>query len=189
MNIVQGSGVDASLNDLGRCQAQAFYNNYRHIPFDKVYTSSLRRSLQSVEGFIQDGISHETLPELNEISWGRKEGKRITPEADSHYRYILDEWKKGNTALSIEGGESPEEVLDRVGNGLVYMLSNPEERHILVCMHGRAMRILLCHMFDRPLRQMDEFHHANLGLYLVRYEKDIFMMERANDISHLSVLS
>ena len=31
--IVQGQGVDTSLNDLGRRQASAFFEHYRHIDF------------------------------------------------------------------------------------------------------------------------------------------------------------
>lgn len=188
MNIVQGSGVNTSLNDLGRSQAEAFYNTYRHIPFDKVFTSMLRRSLESVRGFIESGVAHESLGELNEISWGTKEGKRITPEADTYYRFILQEWKRGNTRLSIEGGESPEDVLGRVSCGLRYILANGGE-NILICMHGRAMRILLCHMFNRPLSHMDEFEHANLGLYILEHTRGAFALERANDIAHLKVLS
>ncbi|MFW5879460.1 MAG: histidine phosphatase family protein, partial [bacterium] len=42
--IVQGSGIDASLNDLGRQQAEAFYDAYRNMPFDKIYISDLKRT-------------------------------------------------------------------------------------------------------------------------------------------------
>lgn len=34
--IVQGSGVDASLNDTGREQAAAFHKAYGNYPFDRV---------------------------------------------------------------------------------------------------------------------------------------------------------
>ncbi|HMQ00532.1 MAG TPA: histidine phosphatase family protein, partial [Cyclobacteriaceae bacterium] len=60
-NIVQGSGVDAPLNIKGRRQAALFYEAYKWIQFDKVYTSKLKRSIESVAGFIQDGIPHEEL--------------------------------------------------------------------------------------------------------------------------------
>src|SRR5687768_4016565 len=58
-NIVQGSGVDTDLNDKGRSQAEAFYNKYKHVPFDKVYTSALKRSMQSVDLFVKSGIPTE----------------------------------------------------------------------------------------------------------------------------------
>ncbi|HEY4655580.1 MAG TPA: histidine phosphatase family protein [Cyclobacteriaceae bacterium] len=185
MSIVQGSGIDTSLNDLGRKQANAFYRKYAHIPFDRVYTSALRRTIETVDDFIRKGIAHESLAELNEISWGTREGRQITPESDAYYRYLLDEWSKGNTALAIDGGESPDQVLSRISGALERILSNHQDRRILMCIHGRAIRILLCHMFRRPLRVMDEYKHTNLGLYLVHYNGDGFTLEMENDIGHL----
>ena len=60
--IVQGSGIDADLNETGRNQAEAFYQKYKDIPFDKVYTSALVRTHQTVEKFIEAGIPHEIIP-------------------------------------------------------------------------------------------------------------------------------
>ena len=50
--IVQGSGVDSSLNAAGYEQASRFFAAYKHLPFDKVYTSTLQRTQQSVQGFL-----------------------------------------------------------------------------------------------------------------------------------------
>ena len=63
-NIVQGSGVDSSLNERGIAQASAFFDAYQHIKFDKVYTSVLQRTGQSVQRFIDLGIPHEKLAGL-----------------------------------------------------------------------------------------------------------------------------
>ena len=49
---MQGSGVDAGLNEFGRLQAETFFHAYQHISFDKIYTSKLKRSWESVEKFI-----------------------------------------------------------------------------------------------------------------------------------------
>lgn len=190
MGIVQGSGVDTSLNDYGREQARAFYETYGDVPFDKVYTSRLRRTLESVKQFIDDGLSHEALSGLNEICWGKKEGQQITPEEDAYYHWLLEEWRRGNTSLRIEGGESPEDVIARMIPAVDHIFSNQEEETILICMHGRAMRILLCHLLGEPLRKMDQFEHANLCLYRLHYEHGKFTVELNNDLSHLkSVVS
>jgi broad specificity phosphatase PhoE len=39
LGIVQGRGVNTDLNDTGRAQAAAFYERYKDIPFQKIYTS------------------------------------------------------------------------------------------------------------------------------------------------------
>jgi probable phosphoglycerate mutase len=43
--IVQGSGVDSDLNELGRAQAEAFFQSYQNVNFDKVYTSALKEHI------------------------------------------------------------------------------------------------------------------------------------------------
>ena len=189
MGVVQGSGVDSHLNERGKMQARAFFEQYRHVPFDKIYTSSLIRSQQSVADFISQGIPFEALAALNEISWGYKEGQKITPEEDQYYHYMLAQWREGNTGLRIEGGESPDDVITRLTPAVEHIVSNPEERNILICMHGRAIRILLCHLLRLPLKNMDTFEHENLCLYVLNYDEGVFSIEVNNSVDHLKVLS
>lgn len=182
--IVQGSGIDSSLNATGRAQAQAFYLNYKHVPFDKVYTSALNRSIESVQHFIDDGLKHKALSGLNEINWGTREGVEITPEEDAYYHSVIKAWQDGQTDLEIEGGESPIQVKERQKKALQHILNSDEET-ILICMHGRAIRILLCLMLNYPLRCMDLFEHHNLGLYKLTYTGSMFCLDDYNNIQHL----
>lgn len=184
-NIVQGSGVDSSLNDVGRAQAKAFFDMYRNVAFDKVYTSALRRTSETVKSFLELGIPSESLAGLNEISWGTKEGFKITPEEDQYYHYMLKQWELGNTSLRIEGGESPEDVVRRMQPAVDRILGRPDERSVLICMHGRAIRILLCILLNYPLKSMDMFEHENLCLYLLNYNGVFFTVDLYNDTTHL----
>jgi probable phosphoglycerate mutase len=183
--IVQGSGVDSSLNELGQQQAAAFFQKYKDIPFDKVYTSSLKRSMESVKGFLELGIPHEQHAGLNEINWGTREGTRITPEEDAYYHGILQTWCEGNTAVCIEGGESPDLVAERQKPFVDLMLSRPEEKTVLICMHGRAMRILLSQLLHYPLRCMDQFEHLNLCMYQLDFTGTMFVVKKYCDVAHL----
>lgn len=183
--IVQGSGVNSSLNATGRTQAQAFFDVYKEVPFDKVYTSVLKRTQETVDGFIRMGIAHEALSGLNEISWGSNEGQKITPDEDAYYHWMLQQWQAGNTSLRIEGGESPDEVAARQQPIIKRILENHDEQHVLICMHGRAMRILLCQLLHYPLKSMDLFEHTNLCLYQLNFTGTLFNVSKYNDISHL----
>ena len=60
LGIVQGRGVNSPLNANGMRQAQAFYEAYKSIPFDKVYMSTLLRTHQTVQQFVDQGIVSET---------------------------------------------------------------------------------------------------------------------------------
>ena len=183
--IVQGSGVDASINATGRAQSRAFYEAYRDIPFERIYTSKLKRSQESVELFAQLGIPTESHLGLNEISWGTKEGQKITPEEDVYYHWMLMEWQEGKTDVPIEKGESPDEVAWRQRPFLELLRSRSSEKNVLICMHGRAMRILLCQLLNYPIRSMDMFEHENLGLYLIHYSGTHFTIELYNNSEHL----
>ncbi len=183
--IVQGSGVDSSLNEKGKAQAQAFYDAFRAVKFDKVYTSVLKRTKESVTRFIEQGIPTEALAGLNEISWGKKEGQPITPEEDKYYHHMLSEWQRGDTSLRIEGGESPDDVVKRMKPAVDHIMSHTEEKNVLICMHGRAIRILLCHLLNYPLKSMDMFEHENCCLYILNYTGSMFSVELHNSTAHL----
>jgi probable phosphoglycerate mutase len=182
--IVQGSGVDSSLNVTGRAQAHAFFEMYGSVAFNKVYTSSLKRTSETVSKFIDKGVPHEVLPGLNEISWGTNEGQKITPDEDAYYHWMLEQWQSGNTSLRIQGGESPEEVALRQ-QPVLTKIHGGSENNILICMHGRALRILLCQLLHYPLRSMDMFEHSNLCLYLLESGDSMMRVVKYNDTAHL----
>lgn len=185
--VVQGSGVDSMLNEWGEAQAAAFFNAYQHIPFDKIYTSNLIRTHQSVRGFIRQGIPHESYEGLNEISWGIREGKEPNTGDSNYYRELVVAWQNGDVSRSAEGGESPEQVRARQIPVIETILSRPHERNVLIAMHGRAIRVLLTTLFNQPLVRMDEYEHSNLCLYRINYSYDtgLFELEVSNDITHL----
>ena len=155
------------------------------LPFDKVYTSSLKRTRETVQGFLGLGNSTEALVGLNEISWGTKEGFKITPDEDQYYHYMLRQWQLGNTTLRIEGGESPDDVVKRMQPAIDHIMARTDEQTVLVCMHGRAIRILLCILLNYPLKSMDMFEHENLCLYMLDYTGSMFTVKLHNDTNHL----
>jgi len=189
IGVVQGSGIDSDLNDLGRSQAQAFFNTYQHVLFDKVYVSALKRTYQSVANFIQKSLTHERLADLNEISWGEREGMPVDEEGNAYYQNMIKSWQEGHTDVAIDGGENPEQVAKRMRNALDHILNQPEEETILICMHGRAMRVMLAVMLNYPLKCMDMFEHTNLCLYELTFTGSMFILDRYNDVSHLSDLA
>ena len=183
--IVQGSGIDSSLNAVGQQQAGHFFEAYAHEPFDQVYTSALRRTQESVQQFINLGRPHERHAGLNEISWGRREGTRITMAEDAEYRHVLAEWNAGRTHQALEGGESPDEVAARQRPFIELLKTRPHERTVLVCLHGRALRVLLCQLLNYPLRCMEGFEHSNLCLYKLELVGGLFVVRNFLDTTHL----
>jgi probable phosphoglycerate mutase len=184
--IVQGRGVDSSLNDVGRDQALRFHQHYHSVPFDKIYTSSLTRTVETVSGFIDRGIEHTKLEGLDEIHWGSKEGKPFDAQDHHEYLQVTSDWSQGNTHIRIAGGESPDEVILRQKESLEHIISNEREQTVLICMHGRAMRIFLCLLLNYPLKHMNVFPHYNTGLYKITYTGNLFRIDIINSLLHLN---
>lgn len=186
LGIVQGRGMDSDLNDKGRIQAEAFYQAYKHIPFDKIYTSTLKRTHQTVQKFIEANIPWTQYPGLDELGWGIHEGKESTDEIRSDFDRILLHWKAGELHHKFESGESPLDVKERQLIVLEKLIEENEDQNILICMHGRAMRLFLCLLTNRPLSEMDTFPHSNTTLYKVEYDGKEFHIIDFNNTNHLN---
>ncbi len=187
LGIVQGSAVNSSLNETGRLQAQAFFDAYKDIPFQAVYTSALNRSIESVQAFIDLTIPHYIRPGLNEISWGEMDGKTATHTEHNEYKDLLARWQSGDIEHKMWGGESPVDVQKRQEPVIQELLESPHDT-ILVCMHGRAIRILLSLLTQTHLAKMDQFEHGNLCLYLLEGSLSSIQIISANDQRHLNHL-
>lgn len=183
--IVQGSGVNSSLNDEGHLQARKFYDAFHHIPFSKIYVTELQRTHQTVAPFANKNIPVEIIPEFNEINWGILEGKVPTKENTETFQRILAQWRNGELDISIENGETPNAMYNRQKTGLDRVLDSDHET-ILICMHGRAMRSFLCLLTGTELHKMDEFEHNNVCLYLLEEaENNTFTIKLRNYLDHL----
>jgi len=183
--IVQGRGMNTDLNDEGRKQAAQFFDAYKDVAFDKIYISELKRTQQSIQQFIDLGIPYEKLEGLDEMAWGVLEGTESTPENRAAFLQAIREWVAGNLDVSLEGGESPNQVKVRQEKAITTILSHPEEETVLICMHGRAMRLLLCWITGHPLTEMETYPHQNLILYKLTYDGDKFEIIDFNNAQHL----
>jgi len=185
LDIIQGSGINSDLNEFGRKQAELFYSKYKLEGFEVIYTSQLKRAIQSVEGFIKMGIPHKSHYGLNEINWGIMEGKHSDTEQKEMFYSIVREWGKGNLDYAVEGGESPLQMMQRQLEFKEELLLQSQSK-ILVSSHGRALRGFLCLLTGKPLSDMQLFDHSNLGLYILEQEEGAkFRILKHNCKEHL----
>lgn len=188
LGIVQGRGIDSDLNETGQAQAEAFFKYYSTIKFDKIYTSSLKRTHQTVNGFIELGIPWQQLKGFDELAWGLWEGQPSSSESISAFRELMENWQASNYDAKFEGGESPNEVQLRLQEAMQIVQSNITEDCILICMHGRAMRLLLCLLLGKALSEMGDFPHQNTTLYKLNYINGKFVVVDFNNTDHLKDL-
>jgi probable phosphoglycerate mutase len=188
-HIVQGSGVDSVLNEMGRMQARQFYEYYKDEGFELVISSKLKRSIETVQPFIQElGIPHQANADINEISWGVHEGKTGNIEMKQAYDDMIKEWQSGNYDACLKDAESARELSDRCTRFISY-IKTLQQNKVLICSHGRTLRCLMCLMKGQHLREMENYGHHNVGLFQAEYNSGQFRFLLENDVSHRKPLS
>src|SRR5438105_4406803 len=85
-----GSGLDPELTPEGLEMAQAFADAYRTTSWSAVYTSPLRRTIQTARPLCDAvGLKVEARDGLKEIGYGKWEGQtRATVTRDYHDDYL-----------------------------------------------------------------------------------------------------
>jgi len=172
--IVQGSGVDSNLNDMGIEQSIMFFEQYKNIKFDSIFISELTRTRQSVAKFIEAGIPFQIAPELNEICWGIYEGKKLSPDEKAQFWNVIKAWNQKDYTAKVFNGESALELQKRQLPFVDTLKHTKNCNNILVCLHGRALRSLLCTLLNKPLCEMESFEHSNFCLYKLKFDGDKF---------------
>lgn len=185
-NIVQGKGVNPGLNEKGKQQGEAFFEAYSDVPFEVILTSTLRRTHETVEPFLEKGIPWEELSDIDELCWGIHEGKEATPEMKIAFHQTLDEWQRGNFEACAEGGESATELAERVHRFVQQVQERPES-NLLVCTHGRSLRGLICALKGESLMNMERYMSYNTALWKAQWQDRKWVFELENDISHLAL--
>ncbi len=186
LNIVQGSGMDTELNELGRAQAKAFFDRYRDVGFELVVTSRLQRTHQTVRHFLEQNIPWHQTADINEISWGIHEGAPPNPERHRDFSVLLANWKEGNIDAAMPQGESARQLGERVERFLCWMRNRPERR-ILVATHGRTLRAIVSRLKGNDLSEMDGVAHLNTGCFVVHFQGENVIFELENDVAHLEL--
>lgn len=184
--IIQGRGVNSNLNEVGLAQAQAFFEVYQSVPFDRLMTSTLRRTQQTAAPFEALGIPTERKSSLDEISWGIWEGKAPTQAMHNDYLELLDAWRQGDYARTLSKGDCALDMQSRI-QPFIEELKTLNDEYVLVCTHGGTLGFLMTMLKGQPLSAMPEYKHYNTGLNIFEYDGSAFKLLVHNDVSHLSV--
>jgi probable phosphoglycerate mutase len=185
LRLLQGRGINASVNKVGRSQAHAIAKALSIYPIQKIVTSSLIRTQESAAPLAEiKSINIESWKELDEMSFGDLEGKSFNNVLDQ-LKFLQNEWSFGNTKIPVPGGESPEDVYERAGKKIREIAENSSETHIAVFIHGRLIRILLSEILGLGLKNMQQIQHENGAINHLIWENGVFKTVQLNIVNHL----
>lgn len=205
-----GQHMDVSLNAAGRKQAEALAKRLAAVRFDRVIASPLFRAQETAE-IVGAGARVETDSRLKEMDYGAWEG-RTYDQIDGADGSFRREWELAPDRLSCPGGESGNQVAERVRAFLVDLIDDhrswhararfraatatpggegePAQRPILVVAHSSTNRILMCVALGTDVRDYRKrFVQAQANLTVLRWEatdgpEDAKLLV-ANDREHL----
>ncbi|MDX6611894.1 MAG: hypothetical protein QOD75_1080 [Blastocatellia bacterium] len=124
--------------------ADAFTAAYRQKPWQAIYTSSLRRSIQTAEPLANAlGITPEVRPELNEIAYGKWEGL-TKDEVDQRHHNDYVSWLADPAWYAPTGGELAVVISQRGLQIIEELKHGYSDGDVLVVSHKATIRIILC---------------------------------------------
>ena len=186
LNQIQGRGINASLNETGRLQAEAIAEYFESVKLDSIYSSSLNRSSETAGVVVERfGLSVQSYPELDEMDFGVLEGRPIN-EIKSELEMLRNNWRSGKVEFAMEEGESPQIVLDRAAGCAERLIREQQGTNLLFVLHGRLIRILLSHWLRFGLAGMHRIEHSNGALYHLQWDGQHFEPVYLHRTDHLS---
>jgi len=159
--LLQGRGINASLNQNGLIQAELLAGYLSRYPLDCIISSSLKRSYETAE-LLANRINIEILQksDLDEMDFGDFEGATFS-EVGEELKYFQREWANGKTDLKLPGGESPRDVYLRVSSCINSIINENGQTHYAFIVHGRLIRIILSEWLGYGLNNMQRINHSN----------------------------
>ena len=164
---IQGRS-DPELSPKGEIQSLALLERLKDRPLSAIYTSTLRRSIQTAEPIARHlGLSIEKRPELDEIAFGIFEGKQFS-DVTGELREEWERFKQDRLTYHIPGGaENYTDVANRLKPFSKEILQEHQGQEILIVAHRGANRMLVGMLLEFSLQKCLEIEQTNDTLYLI----------------------
>jgi alpha-ribazole phosphatase len=163
-----GGRTDIPLDHVGKAQALAWQKAFSEIRFDAVYSSELKRCLETV-ALICPEQNIQIDPGLNEINMGIWDGKSFD---EIRQTLPLEFERRGRHIDSFKppGAESFQDLLERVSpffNGCIKKHHSQQLSRILVVTHAGVIRVMASRLLKINLKQLFEIRMDYGHLFLV----------------------
>lgn len=179
--IFQGQTYDTALSPLGHCQAQALKDRFANEKFDAVYTSPLKRTVQTARPLGPITIE----PSLIETNHGTWEGLSKT-EIKAKWPKEYDLWLTRPSEVQFPGGEHFSQTVDRIVEWFD-KVSQKSGNYVAVT-HSNVIMVLLTKILELGTNDMWQFAMQPTAVTLIETHspaKIIYL----NDTNHLKDLT
>ncbi len=168
----QGSGIDIPLNATGVAQAQNLASLLRDKGIQIIYSSPLKRALQTAEIVAAGlGVPVKIVSELREGCLGETEGM-LKQEVALKFPDIFQQWydDANDMDIAFPGGETKNQIQQRMLGAVERLLQTPQQV-IGISSHSASIRYFLMKFGHKP--------HAmkNTALFRLSYEDGIWDLQ------------
>jgi broad specificity phosphatase PhoE len=143
-NVFCGRGMDPGLTPEGQAMAEAFAAVYRQTPWEAIYSSPLRRAVETATPLSRAiFLPFEERDGLAELDYGVWDGKS-TDEVDREYHDEYVRWSADPAWNAPVGGETAIALSQRVTDVVEEIRTAHPDGDVLVVSHKATIRVLLC---------------------------------------------
>jgi broad specificity phosphatase PhoE len=150
----------AELTPLGREQATAFAQAVTSKPGQLLHSVATRAVQTAAEISAVVGVPAREVIGIHEVQAGDLEG-RNDDDAVDQFHAVYERWLKGERDVSMPGGESADQVLDRYLPVLTGLRRDLDSGDIIVVSHGAAIRLAASVLADVDSSFALDNHLAN----------------------------
>ncbi|MDT8375098.1 MAG: histidine phosphatase family protein [Mariprofundaceae bacterium] len=145
--------TDDPLTAAGRASMEYVWKRLRD-DVDLVISSPLERCRQPAVAWARAaGIPCKTDPRVAEMRYGEWEGL-TSEEIMARYPGMLEQWRADPAGMLVPGGESAEQLRDRIAAFWSEVCDRHDGKHLLVVAHSGSIRMLLAHILAAPIATM-----------------------------------
>ena len=182
---IQGGGSDVELSEAGRKQAERLGLSLKEVEFSAIYSSPLKRALDTakpIADYHQLGIQVD--PDLKELEVGELEGVDIAELGTNFSRFLL-RWQHEGGWEKMPGGESIDDLGDRVGAYLQRIIGKHKQEAVVVVSHFFVTVVIICKALGVPLTQMERIRVQNASVSIIDFRDRRPCLMSLSDICHL----
>ena len=177
--------IDSSISEEGKEQIDKITNYLKDFDIDKIYTTTSSRTKDTVKKLSElKSIEIIEKESLKEISFGDFEGLTFDEIKDKYPKEFQDMIEKGYE-YKYPNGESLIDSYNRVCIELDNIISNNDDRTILICSHGGTIRNIITYLISNSYKYHWNFKIDNASVRVVEVDNGFAVINKLNDTSFL----
>ena len=177
--------IDSSISEEGKEQIDKITNYLKDFDIDKIYTTTSSRTKDTVKKLSElKSIEIIEKESLKEISFGDFEGLTFDEIKDKYPKEFQDMIEKGYE-YKYPNGESLIDSYNRVCIELDNIISNNDDRTILICSHGVTIRNIITYLISNSYKYHWNFKIDNGSVTILEVQDGFTVITAMNNTSFI----